>query len=177
MPVGWALLIKEQVPEQVTMLKLNSLSVLKSFPRIDYVIETWNSSLQDTTELIYHDFKHQIGVAEYRSEGRTQFFSIPDKSVLKEIPPREKNPDAYRIAICYERSLTGYSNGVYYKKKKLLRVQSFAFPFVLYRALMLDGLSVQVFPKEENGSFLFENITPTVVKELNRILCKSIRYE
>lgn len=176
-PVGWALLIKEQVPEQVTMLKLNSLSVLKSFPRIDYVIETWNSSLQDTTELVYHDFKHQIGVAEYRSEGRTQFFSIPDKSVLKEIPPREKNPDAYRIAICYERSLTGYSNGVYYKKKKLLRVQSFAFPFVLYRALMLDGLAVQVFPKEENGSFLFENITPTVVKELNRILCKSIRYE
>lgn len=42
---------------------------------------------------------------------------------------------------------------------------------------MLDGLAVQVFPKEENGSFLFENITPTVVKELNRILCKSIRYE
>ena len=47
-PVGWALLIKEQVPEQVTMLKLNSLSVLKSFPRIDYVIETWNIMTSNT---------------------------------------------------------------------------------------------------------------------------------
>ena len=60
---------------------------------------------------------------------------------------------------------------------KQLRVQSFAFPFVLYRALMLDGLAVQMFPNEEKGSFLFENISPSVVKELNRILCKSIRYE
>lgn len=177
MPVGWSLLGKEQVPEQVAMLKMNTLSVLKSFPRIDNVIETWDASLQDITELSYHDFKHQVGVAEYRSEGRAQFFSIPDKSVLKEIPPREKNPDAYRIAICYERALTGQPNGVYNKKMKQLRVQSFAFPFVLYRALMLDGLAVQMFPNEEKGSFLFENISPSVVKELNRILCKSIRYE
>lgn len=177
MPVGWSVLDKERMPENAPLLKMSSLSALKSFPRIEHVIETWDSSLQDATELSYHDFNCHVGVAEYRSEGRTKFFSIPEKSVLKEIPSREINPDAYRVAICYERSLTGQANGVYDKKRKLLRVQSFAFPFVLYRALMFDGLAVQMFPKEENGYFLFENISPSVAKELNRILCKSVRYE
>ena len=177
LPVGWSIADKESIPENVPIMKMNTLAVLKSFPRIDHVIATWDSSLQDVEELSYHDYKHHVGVAEYRSDGHGKFFSIPEKSFLREIPPREKNPDAYRIAVCYERNLTGKANGTYNKKIKTLRVQSFAFPFLLYRALLLDALTEQKFPREENGSFIFENISPSVIRELNRILCKSIRYE
>lgn len=177
LPVGWRLISNSIIPEEIERIQMNSLSVLKSFPSIDKVVDSWDSSLQDESELSYHDYQNKVGVAEYKKDGFTRYFSIPLKNYIKEIPSRSINPDAYRIGISLERCLNGEGNGVYNKKSKVLKVREFAFPIMLYRALALDGLEIMSLPSIRDNFIVFENIALPVVKELNRILCKSVRYE
>ena len=177
LPVGWQLVAREQRPSSIQAIRMNSISVLKSFPSIDKVVDSWNSSLQDIEVLTFHDFRNKIGVAEYLKEGNVRYFVIPNKRYQKEIPSRAANPDAYNIAICYQRALNGRGNGVYDKNTKRLIAERFAFPIMLYRALSLDGMSEMQYPSVQDAYFTFENISKDVAKEVNRILCKSIRYE
>ena len=177
LPIGWQLITDVIIPEEIEKIQINTLAVLKSFPSIDKVVDSWHTSLQDESELSYHDYKNRVGVAEYKSDGFTRYFSIPQKNYMKEMPSRSINPDAYRIGICLERCLTGQENGLYCKKSLVLKVQEFAFPIMLYRTLALDGLKIKSLPLLEDNYIVFENITFPVIKQLNRILYKSIRYE
>jgi len=177
LPIGWRIVSKETAPELEETIQLNTMSVIKSFPSIDKVVDSWDSSLQDVGELSYHDYRNKAGVAEYKRDGFVRYFSIPDKMYLKEIPSGEINPDAYRIGICYERVVTGQRNGSYNPKTKQLSVNSFAFPIMLYRALSLDGLAIKETPFLKDDCIVFTNVSMSVAKEVNRILCKSIMYE
>lgn len=176
LPVGYQLLQNEHCPQITNRIRMGSLAVLKSFPSINNIIEGWNDSIQDETILEYHNSKTRIGVAEINN-GTSRYFSIPEESLLKEIPSRSINPDAYNIGIYYERVANNDINGKYNRATCELKLYSFGIPFVLYRALMIDGLEKQLFPKKEKGVCVFYNISKAVVKELNRILCNSISYE
>jgi len=175
-PVGYTEVTLNDVPEGIPILRMNSVSVLKSFPSIDSVINSWETSVVDDEQLTYHDFKSHIGVAEY-TNGHTRYFSIPEKNYLKEMPARRLNPDAYSLGISYERSLNGVGNGSYNRATKELALRKFAFPVLLYRALSIDGMSEKLFPSDAGDFYIFKNITLSVAKEINRILCKSIVYE
>lgn len=177
LPIGWRLAEKENSVGLDEAIRLNSYFVLKSFPSIDKVVDSWDSSLQDVNELSYHDYRNKIGVAEYKKDGFVRYFSIPEKMYLKEIPSGETNPDAYRIGICLERALNGQGNGFYLKKTKQLVVNKFAFPIMLYRALLLDGMAAKRTPSIQDEFIVFWNISMSVARETNRILCKSIVYE
>ena len=177
LPIGWRMVEKKDSVDFGEAIRLNSYSVLKSFPSIDKVVDSWDSSLQDVSELSYHDYRNKIGVAEYKKDGFVRYFSIPQKMYLKEIPSGEINPDAYRIGICLERALNGQGNGFYFKKTKQLVVNIFAFPILLYRALALDGMVEMKTPSIQDDNIIFWNISMQVAKETNRILCKSIVYE
>lgn len=177
LPVGWRLAEKEDVDEQDESIQLNTYSILKSFPSIDKVVDSWDSSLQDVRELSFHDYHNKIGIAEYKKDGFIRYFSIPGKMYLKEMPSGETNPDAYRIGVCLERALNGQGNGSYFNKTKLLVVNKFAFPIMLYRALAMDGMAERRTPSIQDDYIVFWNISKSVAKEANRILCKSIVYE
>jgi hypothetical protein len=177
LPVGWQLITHSVFPEGIDIIGVNSLSVLKSFPSIDKVVDTWHSSLQDESELSYHDFRNNVGVAECKKGGHTLYFSIPQRQYQKELPDHSINPDAYQIGICFERIVNGQGNGTYDKNSHILKVPKFAFPIMLYRVLSLDGLSYRSFPYQQGDYIIFEHIEYQVIKELNRILCKSIKYE
>lgn len=176
LPIGWQLVSNGVFPEGIDIIHLNTLSVLKSFPSIDKVVDTWDSSLQDESELSYHDFQNKVGVAELKKEGHTRYFSNPQKQ-LKEIPSHSLNPDAYQIGICLERKLNGQGNGFYDRNRHILKVPKFAFPVMLYRALALDGMAKMSLPCVQGDYIVFEYLSFPVIKELNRILCKSINYE
>ena len=176
LPVGYTEVSIDAIPEGVSILQMNTISALKSFPAINSVIDTWETSILDEEQLTYHDFKNRIGVAEY-TNGHTRYFSIPEKNYLKEMPPRRLNPDAYSIGISYERALNGWGNGSYSRATKELTLRRFAFPVLLYRCLAIDGMSIKSFPTSTEDNYIFKNISPFVAKEINRILCKSIIYE
>lgn len=176
LPIGWQMVTNGIFPDGIDIIRINTLSVLKSFPSIDKVVDSWESSLQDKSKLSYHDFKNKVGVAECKEEGLIRYFSAPQKT-LKEIPPRSINPDAYHIGICMERSLNGLGNGFYDKRSQMLKVPNFAFPIMLYRALALDGMAKMSLPYVQDDYIVFEHLSFPVIKELNRILCKSISYE
>lgn len=175
-PIGYTEVNLNDVPEGIPSLRMNSISVLKSFPSVDSVIDSWETSVLDEEQLTYHDFRSHTGVAEY-TNGHTRYFSIPEKNYLKEMPARRLNPDAYSIGISYERALNGLGNGRYNKATKELSIRRFAFPVLLYRALSIDGMSVKLFPTTDGEHYIFKNISSSVAKEINRILCKSIVYE
>lgn len=176
LPIGYSETLSISIPDNLDVLHMNSISILKSFPKISSVVESWPSSILDDEKLVYHDSMKKIGVADY-DNGQTRFFSIPSKNFLKEIPPRFLNPDSYHIGICYERSINNKGNGFYIKHSKELFIKKFGMPILLYRALSIDGMAVKLFPSVVDDYYKFNNISPAVVKEVNRILCKSITYE
>ena len=150
-PIGFTLIFATSI---VKMIEINKNTILK--------LKTWKIEKMNIAEL---------------KNGTTRYFAIPSSCILKEIPARCINPDAYNIGICYERVINKKVNGVYSHKLRQLKMSSFGIPFILYRTLMLDGLSERQFPIEYNGNVVFPNISSSVVKELNRILCNSIVYE
>ena len=60
---------------------------------------------------------------------------------------------------------------------KKLVTPSFALPYTLYRVLQLETMSSRILPKKDGREYIFDGVSTTVVKELNRILCNSISYE
>ena len=83
LPIGWQLITNGIFPTGIDIVQLNSLSVLKSFPSIDKVVDTWHSSLQDESELSYHDNRNKVGVAECKNGAQTLYFSIPYRHYQK----------------------------------------------------------------------------------------------
>ena len=84
LPIGWQIVTNGIFPDGIDIIRINTLSVLKSFPSIDKVVDCWHSSLQDESELSYHDYQNKVGVAEYKNGGQTHYFSIPHKHYQKE---------------------------------------------------------------------------------------------
>lgn len=174
--VGYNYIDRKNIRTYHNVVKLSTLAILRSFPTVESIVFKWSNSTQDESILNYHDKHNRAGIAELKN-GTTRYFVIPSSCILKEIPARCINPDAYNIGICYERVINKKVNGVYSHKLRQLKMSSFGIPFILYRTLMLDGLSERQFPIEYNGNVVFPNISSSVVKELNRILCNSISYE
>lgn len=152
-------------------------SILKRFPSVDIIVDNFPKSIQDEKELKYHDFKNKKGVADLEQDGLKRFFSIPEKAYMRELPDRTINPDAFAIAFCYGRAISGEGNGKYYSKQNKLVTPSFAIPYTLFRVLQLESMSSRILPKKDGRDYIFNGISSSVVKELNRILCNSIVYE
>lgn len=158
-------------------IAIDPKSILKQIPSVDRIVDNYPKSLQDEKELKYFDWKNRIGVAELEKEGLKRFFSNPEKAYIREIPDRTINPDAFAIAYCYGRAISGEGNGTYYSNKKELDVPSFAIPYTLYRVLQLECMAAQHLPERIGYTYKYQGVSNSIVKELNRILCNSIRYE
>ena len=152
-------------------------TILKKYPSVDKVVDKFSKSIQDVSELKYYDWKDRIGVAELEKEGLKRFFSIPEKAYMRELPDRTINPDAFAIAYCYGRAISGEGNGIYHSARKELITPVFAIPYTLYRVLQLETMASKELPESDGKHYIYHGVSAPVVKELNRILCKSIRYE
>lgn len=153
----------------------SALCILKTFPCVKDVVDNFRHvTLQDESELKY--LCKGRGLAELKN-GLKRFFSIPEKTDIRELPSREINPEAYAIAYSLTRIENDESNGSYNKDKKILLMPTFALPFMLYRVLMLECMASRKLPYRQHHQYVFENISLETVKQLNRILCNSIRYE
>ena len=161
----------------IKVIRVDPRSILKRFPSVDKVVDAFPESMQDETELKYYNWKNKRGVAELEKEGLKRIFSIPEEVYIIELPSRTINPDAFAIAYCYGRVINDESNGTYYKDKKELVTSSFAMPFMLYRVLQLETMASRYLPEKDGDSYIFNSVSQPVVNELNRILCKSIKYE
>ncbi len=152
-------------------------AILKKFPSVDIVVDNFPKTIQDEKELKFHDYKNKKGVADLEKDGLKRFFSNPEKAYIREIPDRTINPDAFAIAFCYGRAISGEGNGTYFSKQNKLITPSFAIPYTLFRVLQLQSMSTKTLPIKDGRDYIFYGIPASVVKELNRILCNSISYE
>lgn len=161
----------------VKVICVDPRSILKKYPSVDKIVDAFPESIQDETELKYFNWKNKRGVAELEKDGLKRFFSIPEKVYIRELPGRTINPDAFAIAYCYSRVINNESNGTYFRDKKELVTPSFAMPLMLYRVLQLETMASRHLPEKDGDSYIFNGVSQPMVKELNRILCKSIKYE
>ena len=160
-----------------SIIKVNPLSILKRFPTVKDVVDSFPESLRDEKDLKYYNRTSRKGLAKLESEGFVRYFSIPDELYIRELPDRSINPEAFSIAYCYSRVINKEFNGIYKEESKLLVVPIFAFPCLLYRSLLLCSLSNGVMPEVNERYYYFMNMSKSYVKQLNRILCNSITYE
>lgn len=160
-----------------SVIKINPLSVLKKYPSVKEIVDGFPKSLQDEKDLEYYNGTTRRGIAKLRAEGFTRYFSIPEEIYMRELPDRTINPEAFSVAYCYSRALNNESNGIYCEDSKGLSMPVFAFPYLLYRTLLIHSLSNGVMPEIKGKYYYFRNVPKSYVKQLNRIFCNSISYE
>lgn len=168
---------KSSTAQPYKTIKVNPLSILKSIPYVKDVIDTWGDSLQDEECFTYRNWKKRQGIAELKQGGLIRFFSIPKNLYIKELPARSINPDAYNIAMSYERVVNSGNAGTYNVRTKQLILEKFGLPILLYRAIILCCMEQGNLPIENDFIYIFNNIDEKIVKEINRILGKTIVYE
>ena len=159
------------------VVTFNVAQALSSFPPIKSVVDGFYESIVDIDKLEYHDFKTRRGVAELKEGGLKRYFSIPEEGYLRQIPDKAINPDALNISYYLERVVNNQYNGNYNKQTRQLHLEAFGLPILVHRVLMLDCLSRKHLPVKTDHEYLYDGITPKVVKELNRILNKSIKID
>lgn len=163
-------------PHNYKVTKVNPTGILKHFPTIQDVVYGFrDESFIDNNDLEYYS-NWEKGLAK-RIDGMKRYFVIPDKYVVKSIPDKTYNPDAFAIAYSYSRVINQEWTGSYVRAKKLLVMPLFAMPFLLYRVLQLETMASRQMPICSDGKLWFNNVSKSTVKELNRILCNSINYE
>ncbi len=123
--------------------------ILRRYPSVDKIVDNFSKSVQDEKDLKYYDCKNRKGVAELEKEGLKRFFSNPEKAYIRELPDRTINPDAFAIAYCYGRAISGEGNGIYYRNQNKLITSSFAMPFTLYRVLQLSTMALKNLRKKD----------------------------
>ena len=163
--------------QDLKIIKVSPYNILKQYPSIDTIIDKFPESIQDVEELKFDNMKSKKGFAELEKEGLKRFFVIPEQRYKREVPDRTVNPDAFALTYCYSRAINNDSNGMYLKSKKELLMPLFAMPIMIYRVLQLEIMASRCIPIRSANYYSFENVSLNVAKELNRIFCKSIRYE
>lgn len=164
-------------PRGYSIIKTTPLSILKQFPTVRDVVDTFDESLRDVKDLKFYNTKTNRGVAELESEGLTRYFSIPEELYMRELPDRTINPEAFAISYCYSRAINKEVNGIYNEVNKTLILPKFACPYLLYRTLLLHSLEHRVMPEINENTYCFKDVPKAYAKQLNRIFSNSIIYE
>lgn len=162
---------------QCRMMRPSATDILKSYPSIKDVVDAFPKALEDERNLKYVNWKSKRGLAELERGGLTRYFSIPDQLYLRQLPSRDINPEAYALSYCLTRVVSNELNGTYNMSTHQLAMPTFAIPFMVYRALLLECMASMQLPRKQLDDYVFENISIGTVKQLNRIFCNSIRYE
>lgn len=153
----------------------NGKEILKHFPSVDSIISAFElSPKNDFSDLTFDNAPDQIGIAYTASK---RYYFVCENRKVVEIPNWSINPDSVNVAYQYSRVLGKKSNGNYDVEQRKLSVNSFRFPIMLYRVLMVASMLEGQCPYKESGNYIFPGISKSIVKELDRILCKSIHYE
>lgn len=155
--------------------EFNPISILKHFPIIGDIVCTFEKTPINDFSML--DFVDNPKVDEGIAKHNLKYYFVYSTRKVVGIPSWKDSPDAINIAYCYGRSIDGRGNGYYNADSKTLYVNSFRFPIMLYRVLLMESLLEGGMPTKENGMYVFPNMSSKVVKEVNRILNKSIRYE
>lgn len=158
-------------------MRPSAIAILKSFPCIKDIVDAFPKTLEDESNLKYANWKSRRGLAELDKEGLTRFFSLPEQLYLRQLPSRTINPEAYALSYCLTRVVNNESNGRYNGSTHQLTMPSFAMPFMVYRVLLLECMASKQLPRRQASDYIFENVQPVIVKQLNRIFCNSIQYE
>lgn len=159
---------------QMRTIHADALSVLKQMPSFAEIVDKFPKTLQDESNLEYYNYKTKRGIAKIEKDGHTRYFSLPEKLYIKELPAREINPEAFAIAYCLSRQVNDEYNGRYDSNTQELSLPTFALPFAIYRALMLETMKSGVLPEVHGSDYVFRSVSPKIVKELNRIFSNSI---
>lgn len=150
------------------------VTILKTYPSIRDVVDTFPKSLEDESNLRYVNWKSKRGLAELEREGLTRYFSLPEQLYLRQLPSRAINPEAYAISYCLTRVVNNEPNGKFNRSTHRLTMPNFAMPFMIYRILLLECMASKALPRKQGDEFIFEHISNDTVKQLDRIFCGNI---
>lgn len=168
---------KEEHVDGLRLFSFDGYSVLKSIPSVDKVVDAFDKSSIDLSKADYYHWKGKKGLTKRFNDGAVRYFCIPDILYQREVPSRDINPDAFSISYNWSRSLNNELSGVYSRSEQQLTMQSFALPIMIERCLFLESMTKGLTPTKNGKEILFPGISMEIAKEVNRILCNTIRYE
>lgn len=171
---------KTDNPEDIEGIKIvhfNAENILRHIPSVKDVIDSFPISIEDLTQVEYYHNKGAKGLTKRIKEGAVRYFCIPELLYQREVPGRAINPDAFNIAYSYSRSINGIFSGKFSSRDNMLEMQSFGLPVAIERILFLESMRYGESPENCDRYKRFFPISIGVVKQLNRILCNTIKYE
>ncbi len=146
--------------------------VLGSMPTVDKIVLQYEVGLLDI-----NSFKKDVGIVKEPKVQYVNYFIVKSKGMLVKIPSMADNPDARNVALTYESILLGKKNYYYTKESSTLRVYWYGIPILIYRVLLAESLLAGFCPKFDKKFIVFPGISRNTIKQLNRILIKSIVNE
>ena len=89
----------------------------------------------------------------------------------------EENPDALNVTFTYESIINGRFTCSYDTEGKELKFYRYGIPIVIYRVLLIESLLSGNSIEENNRFITFKGIKKSTIKQINRILLNTLKYE
>ncbi len=169
-PTGW--LGFKYATANASALSYTPSLVLGSMSTVDKIVIQYEVGLLDIDS-----FKKNVGIVKEPKVQYVNYFILKSKGMLVKIPSMADNPDARNVALTYESILLGKKNYCYAEDSSTLRVYRYGIPILIYRVLLAESLLAGFCPKLDKGFIIFQGISRNTIKQLNRILIKSIVNE
>lgn len=146
--------------------------VLEKIPSVDKIVEHFPIGQLDLSLV-----KKKNGIIVEPKRNYIRYFYNDESNLLVKIPPMEENPDALNVAFTYESIINGRFTCSYDTEGKELKFYRYGIPIVIYRVLLIESLLSGNSIEENNRFITFKGIKKSTIKQINRILLNTLKYE
>lgn len=159
----------------------NVPEILSNFPKISSVVEKFERASITSSGEYYDVKKHRWNKNKNQTSGIFRLSEDAQKYYLRikkedlQLPDYRINPEARPLAESYQASIENLVFLYYNKGKKALTVKNINIPILIDRALRIESLPNNLSVQEENGKTIYENISFSTVKQLNRIFDTQVK--
>jgi len=158
--------------------------ILSNFPKISDVVGKFDKSSISSSGEYFNVLKHRWVRNNNQSAGVFRLSEDSYKYYLRtqnhgdlQIPDSKINPEGRPLAESYQAVVEKHDFLFYNKKDKVLTVKDINIPILIERVLRMASLPFNEGIKEEHRKTIYENISISVVKQLNRIFGTKVKTE
>lgn len=167
-----------------TFANSNIDHILSSFPRLSDVISKFDPCYSYTLDYFqklpdhsWHYNSDQITSGIFRKDLKSRVFYYSDGTLVYCIPDSGINPDGRYIAEAHHAVIQGIEYFIYDHDKKELTVKSVNIPILIDRILRIPSYYLPEGTVDLKYKTIYKNISPSNIKQLNRIFEIKINHE
>jgi len=161
----------------------NIIRFLSEFPKLTDVISQYKKAPFSHYEYHFDVFQHswinnkkqfRLGIHKAAKDAQQYFFRM-NKDVWLKIPRYEVNPDSRYICETYQALLENRPFIYYDEIEEFLKIQTISIPILIERVLRIPSLHMEQQFFRNHKEQVYQNISMSAFRQLNRIFSNGIK--